>query len=743
MRIPSLLLPALLLGALSPSASLAEKPAAAAPASIAQPDFLRQFAETFRFRQGRPTAIQVTPKGDAVLFLRAPARSFVQDLWSFDPATGEEKVLLTAEKILAGGQEKLTAEELARRERMRMAARGIASYSLSPDGERILVPLSGRLFVIERKSGAVKELPSDGGYPVDPRFSPDGKSVGLVRDGDLFVIDVATRKQRRLTRRENDHVTNGLAEFVAQEEMDRMEGYWFSADARFVAYEKADTSEVETSFIADPMKPQQEAEGWPYPRPGKKNAVVSLHVAPTAGGKAIEVKWDRQKYPYLATVKWAKDAPLTILVQNRTQNEEALLAVDARGATRELLVERDDAWVNLDQEMPRWLAGGKGFLWTTERNGSWQLEQRDASGKLVRAITEPGLGYQGLAHLDEKAGFAVVAASADPTQRQLVRVPLAGGKMEALTNEPALHDATYADEADVAVRTVSDRKGNARYEVVRADGSKAGELRSMAEKPGFEPNLELARLGGERDFAAAILRPRNFDPKFKYPVVVYVYAGPHAQTVVSAGDRYWLQQWIADHGFVVVSVDGRGTPNRGRAWERSIHGNLIDVPLEDQVAGLKALGAKYPEMDLDRAGIFGWSFGGYFSAMAVMRRPDVYKVGVAGAPVADWLDYDTHYTERYLGLPEANAAGYEKSSVLTYAKDLQRPLLIVHGTADDNVYFSHALKMSDALFRAGKEHDFLPLAGFTHMVPDPLVTTRLYTRITDYLAASLGTPVAR
>lgn len=713
------------------------------PRPIADEGFLRDWAETFRFRLGRPTQIRVTPKGDAVLFLRASSpRSFVQDLWLFDPATGEERVLLTAEQILAGAEEQLSPEEKARRERLRLAARGIAGYSLSSDGERILVPLSGRLFVIERESGRVRELPDAGGYPVDPRFSPDGTKVVTVREGDIYVIDVESGRQRRLTVRPHERIEHGLAEFVAQEEMGRMEGSWFSPDGRLLAYQQTDVSEVEVNYIADPTDPRQPPQPWPYPRPGKANAKVRLGIVPVTGGRTVWVDWDAERHPYLATVTWPENGPLTLVVQNRTQTEEAILAVDPKtGKVRTLFVETDPAWLNLDQQMPRWLPDGSGFLWTTERNGAWQLELRSADGELVRAITEPSFGYQGLVHLGKD--HAIVAASTDPTQRHLWKVPLAGGEPEQLSEGEGLHDAVYAADGSLAVHTLSPLSGEPSWRVVRQDGSEAGRLLSRAERPPFQPNLELVRLGGEHDFAASVLRPRNFDPGLRYPVIVYVYAGPLSQVVTAAGERYLLQQWMADHGFVVVSIDGRGTPNRGRNWERVLRGDLIDVPLADQVAGLRQLGARFPELDLDRVGIYGWSFGGYFTAMAVMRAPEVYRVGVAGAPVAEWLDYDTHYTERYLGLPEANEAGYRNSSVLTWAKDLERPLLIVHGTADDNVYFSHALAMSDALFRAGKPHDFLPLAGFTHMVPDPLVTTRLYTRIVDYLARHLGQPVPR
>jgi dipeptidyl-peptidase-4 len=275
--------------------------------------------------------------------------------------------------------------------------------------------------------------------------------------------------------------------------------------------------------------------------------------------------------------------------------------------------------------------------------------------------------------------------------------------------------------------------------VHKASGESIGELKSAAEEPPFLPTTELFTIG-QREYRALIIRPRTFDKAKKYPVVVHVYGGPHVTVVSATPHGYLLDQWLADQGFIIVSLDGRGTPRRGRTWERAIKDNLIDIPLADQVEGLQALCAKHPELDSSRVGITGWSFGGYFSAMATMRRPDIYKAGVAGAPVCDFRDYDTHYTERYMSLPDQNKTGYEASSVLTYCKDLSVPLLIIHGTADDNVYFFHSLKMTEALFRAGKTFEFLPLAGFTHMVPDPTVTIRLHSRIAAFFKEHLGEP---
>jgi dipeptidyl-peptidase-4 len=278
--------------------------------------------------------------------------------------------------------------------------------------------------------------------------------------------------------------------------------------------------------------------------------------------------------------------------------------------------------------------------------------------------------------------------------------------------------------------------GRRQDQVKRRDKTTIGVLKSMAETPSFTARVEITKVG-QRAYRCALIRPRNFVQGRKYPVIVYAYAGPGLQMVKVAPGNYLLQQWIADHGFVVVVIDGRGTPGRGRNWERVIKGNLIKVPLADQVNALQSLGKNYPELDLDRVGVYGWSFGGYFSAMAVMQRPDVYRAGVAGAPVADWEDYDTHYTERFLGLPHDNPKGYKDSNVLTHAPKLTRPLLLIHGTMDDNVYFSHSIKISDTLFRAGKKHDFLPLSGFTHGFSEPLVTRRLYTRIVDFFTKHL------
>lgn len=708
----------------------------------AEPDsgFLEQYAATRRFQAGLPTEIHLTQSGDAVLFLRSGPRDFVQSIYEYDVAARRERVLLTAEKILRGAQENLSVEERARRERMRISSRGIVSYRLSRDGRRILVPLAERLFLIERESGATKELVGGAGFPIDPQLSPDGTKVACVRNGDLHVLDVDSGRESRLTQGATETLRHGEPEFVAQEEMDRNSGYWWSPDSRRIAYQETDASQVEEFHILDPAHPERPPDAWRYPRPGKNNARVRLGVLSATGGPTTWVRWDRDRYPYLATVRWSENAPLTILVQNRRQTEEALLAVDASsGGTRTLLVERDRAWLNLDQEMPRWTKDGRAFLWTTERRGNWQLELHRADGKLLRALTSPGFRMRGFVDLDETGRRAWITGGEDPTQVHLFRVSLDArdATPEQVSREPGLHGAEFAENGATWVHTTRGLEREPTYEVRDREGRAIGNLHSVAETPRIRPHLSFETVGA-RQYRALVVRPDGFHPGDRYPVLVSVYGGPLSQTVTRSWQGHLIEQWLADHGYVVVSIDGRGTPGRGRAWERAIKGDLIEVPLADQVEALRALGARFPEMDLSRVGIYGWSFGGYFSAMAVLRHPELFRAGVAGAPVVEWRDYDTHYTERYMDLPQSNPRGYEAASVLTYVPRLERPLLIVHGTMDDNVYFLHSIKLCEALFRAGKDFEFLPLAGFTHLVPEPLVTARLNHRIESFFEKHLG-----
>jgi dipeptidyl-peptidase 4 len=701
--------------------------------------FFRDLAETRNYTLGRPISPKITPDGSGVVFLRGGPRDPVLRLFELDVASGRERELVTPEQLLGGSKEVLTPEERSRRERTRDSLRGFTDFEMTKDGSRLLVTLSGRLYVVSRADLGVTALPGE--HWISPHFSPDGAFVAAVRDGELNVIDLATHSTRVLTSGASDTVSHGAAEFIAEEEMGRNDGFWWSPDSQWLAYQETDTSMVENRYIADPLRPEVPPQRTAYPRAGTANARVRLGVIAREGGATRWIPWDADKYPYLARVEWREaGAPLTIAVEDRRQQEERLLAVDpSTGAARELLTERDAAWVNLGElSIPFWLQGGGQFLWTTERRGSWQLELREASGAFVRELTPPGFGYRSLAGVDAAGRFVYVVASADPTQSQVWRLPMSGGEATQLTTTPGEHQARLSDDGRALIHTFSLNDGRCGTSVLSIDGVKQATLPSVAEIPRAMPSVELTRTGGEHSYFAALLRPRDFEAGRKYPVILMVYGGPQVTYVTSAARSYFIDQWMADQGYMVVRLDGRGTPLRGHDWQRLMRGNFIDTALHDQVEGLQALGAKYPEMDLARVGVTGWSFGGYFSAMATLRRPDIFKAGVAGAPVVTWENYDTHYTEHYIGLPQENPEGYRASSVLTYAGALSRPLLLIHGLTDDNVYFQHSVQLVDALFLAGKSYEFMPMLG-THMAgaDSSVVRLREEQRIMEFFHRNL------
>ena len=734
------------------------RPPADPKGSPVDTSFLKRYAETRGFLLGRPTKPKVTPDGKHVLFLRADPATKRQSLFEFELASAKTREVLSVEAILKGGVENLTPEEKARRERQRVSAGGFADFHLSPDGAFVLVKLGNTLYVLERATGQLRELKAGGDGPiVDPKWSPDGKLVGFVRGFDVACYDLAADKKFAVTTGGTVTKTHGLAEFVAQEEMGRHSGFWWSPDSKSIAYTEADHTGVEQWWVADPLKPEVPPSPQFYPRPGKKNVAVRLGVKPVAGGDTVWVEWDRAKYEYLAAVKWSTRSTgyeLSIIVQDRLQQSLALNRVDpATGKTRLLVEEKDAAWVNIPAEVPVW--AGDYFAWTGTGPGGLEVQKRDAgSGKikdvLVKADQRP-LGviwdyrveFGGPA--PEVKGVAVLTAP-DPTQQQirLVAVPTwevdvepLAEQWERVTNEPGFHTAVFGGYGQHVI-TKTTLKQMPRSSVFDNTRKLHGELPSVAAEPPFTPNVTVEKVG---DFWTAVVRPRDFDAMKKYPVILDVYGGPRHLHVVQAMRNWLVPQWLADQGFVVVAVDNRGTPGRGRDWERAVYQKFGTVPLEDQVKGLHALCDKFPELDRERVGVVGWSFGGYMAANGVLRRPDVFKAAVAGAPVTDWEDYDTHYTERYMGLLPASAAAYREASLLPLADKLERPLLLVHGTADDNVYYRHTLRLSDALFRAGRSFEALALPGVTHMYSsDPVVMERLWSRTAGFFRTHLGAP---
>jgi dipeptidyl-peptidase-4 len=700
--------------------------------------FLRDYGLTRGYTLGRPTSAKPTPDGRSVLFLRSEPRVPKLQLYEFDVATEQTRLLLTPEQLLKGAEENLSPEEKARRERMRVSSRGFTSFQLSKDGARILLSLSGKLYVFNRPTADVQELKTGPGTILDPQFSPDAKFVSYVRDYDLYLIELANGNERRLTTGGTEKISHGLAEFVAQEEMNRFHGYWWSPDSKQIVFQESDASDVEVWYVADPIKPEMPPLTSYYPRPGKNNVKVRLGVISTSGGEPKWLPWDTEAYPYLNKVTWEDGSPLCVTVQNRRQTELVLLKVDPNtGKSVPLVIERDKAWINLDQSMPHWLPDGSGFLWTTESPGAWELELRAPDGKKQRTLVATNTGYRGFIDLNFAARKIIFTASTNPTELHLHSFSLDGGHAQTLTHEPGHYSASYNTNHTLSVRTASTPQQMPITTVHNANGDLIAELPSVAENPPFTPRSEILQLPEAKGMFAEVIRPTNFKAGEKYPVIVSVYGGPHSIVVNATLAGKHLPQWLADQGFIVVSIDNRGTPGRGREWERAIYKKFGSVPLEDQVEGLRALAKRVPEMDLQRVGITGWSFGGYMSALAVLKRPDVYKAAVAGAPVTDWLDYDTFYTERYMALPQDDPQAYEDSSLLPLAKKLAAKLLLLHGTADDNVYFRHTLKLVDALFRNGRDFEVLPLSSLTHMVPDPIVMERRWTLVANYFKKHL------
>jgi dipeptidyl-peptidase-4 len=738
------------------------------PSKPVDTSFLKKFSETRRFMLGRPQNPKIAPDGKTVLFLRAEADKPTLKLWEFDVASGRSKEILSPASLLKGDPENLTPEEKARRERMRLSAGGFADFHFDRDGKHILLPLSGKLFVFERATGTVTELKTgEGGAVVDPKWAPDGKKIAYVRGFDVYVYDLAGQKETPVTRGGTATKTHGLAEFVAQEEMGRFTGYWWSPDGKHIAFEEADHTGVEVWYVADPFKPAQKPAEQFYPRPGKKNVSVRLGVVqvvggnlpvpprplPPEGGEPVWVEWDRKDYEYLAAVRWDEFAPLTIQVQDRKQQKLLLLSADPKtGKTKRLLEETDAAWINLAPESQKYNSALGGFLWLgADKDGDPEIQLREMNGGLQSVLVpaknrpEAVLGT----YSTRFDSFVLYAGATDPTQRQIYKhktpslLVNPGSEADtALTTEAGIHTAVFPKSGiGPYVVTSTTTAAMPRSFVFNREGVKLGELPSVAVEPDLKPNVTVLRVGGENGYYAAVVRPRNFDAKKKYPVILDVYGGPKHLHVVQAMRNWLVPQWLADQGFVVVAVDNRGTPGRGREWERAAYQKFGTVPLEDQVKGLQLLCDKFPELDRERVGIVGWSFGGYMAANGVLRAPDVFKAAVAGAPVTDWEDYDTHYTERYMGLLPESKQAYDEASLLPLAGNLKRPLLLVHGTADDNVYYRHTLKLADALFRAGKEFEALPLPGVTHMyTSDPAVMERLWARTAGFFKTHLGEP---
>lgn len=688
--------------------------------------FPRLSARTQRFTLGEPRNVVVSADGERIVFLRSPSGTDASTaLWVLDVGSGEERLVAEPADLLGGHGDAsaLPAAEQARRERMREGASGITDFATDADTLVAAFALSGRLFVAGLLSGTAREL-DVAGPVLDPRPDPLAQRVAYV-SGRMLCIGELDGQWRVVAGGEPDDpdtVSWGSAEFVAAEEMGRTRGYWWSPDGTQLAVTRVDTRPVNRWFIADPADPAAAPKEVAYPKAGSPNAEVSLHVIDLAGS-VVDVEWDRAVLEYLTEVNWSTSG-LIVAVQSRDQRRVEVRRVDtATGATELIWSDSDAHWVDLVRGTPCMSPDGE-LVTVADRNGARRLLVDD------QPASPDDLQVRAVESVDDEGVLFLANPLADATVLHVWR-RRPNGELEALTDEPGIHAAATGGRT-VVIRTSTLDEPGATW--VTLDGV---EIASHAERPPITAKAELRWLG-DRRLATALLLPTDHDGRSTLPVLLDPYAGPHASRVVRSQNAHLTSQWFADQGFAVLVIDGRGTPGRGPAWEREISGDLATGVLHDQIEGLHAMAADHPELDLDRVAIRGWSFGGYLAALAVMRRPDVFHAAIAGAPVTEWRLYDTHYTERYLGDPAVLGADYDGSSLLASAAELERPLLLIHGLADDNVVAAHTLQLSSALLAAGKPHEVLPLCGVSHMTPQEQVAENLLLHQLAFLRRSLA-----
>ena len=676
-------------------------------------EFPRQYARTRRFSLGVPRAFRVAPDGSRVTFLRSAAGDdAVNRLWAHDLSDGEARIVADPIELLGDSDAlHLPPEERARRERAREAGGGIVSYSTDDAVTRAVFALAGRLYSTDLASGETARLPAVDGV-FDPRPDPTGALVAYVAAGDLYVTSLESG-DRLLAGSEDPDVTYGTAEFIAAEEMRRTQGYWWGPDGEWLLVSRVDVSSVPRWYIASPIHPDQPPRSIRYPAAGSGNAEVRLELHNLRGG-AFEVDWNpSDEWEYLAKASWAPRTTPTLIVQTRDQRRCAILEVNPSSGECSLVYEWvNDKWIDIVPGAPLWV--GSDIVTVEDAEGARRLMMGG------HPLTGDHLQVREVIQGDTDG--ILIVASTEPSEAHLHHVAL-DGTVTQLTEQAGIHGAVTAGRVTVVTRASLDAAGP--QTTVLRDGATVGTIESLAETPTVEVSVDLHRFGSDKNVCTAVLLPAGANRDTPLPVLVDPYGGPHAQRVVKAANAHAVSQWFANQGFFVVVTDGRGTPGQHPDFERSVWGDLAQPVLDDQVMALEQLASEYPGMDLDRVGIRGWSFGGYLAALAVLRRPDRFHAAIAGAPVTDWRLYDTHYTERYLGHPDKYPEHYHRTDLTAEAGSLSRPLLLIHGLADDNVVAAHTLKLSEALLATGRAHQVLPLSDVTHMTPQQVVAENL------------------
>jgi dipeptidyl-peptidase-4 len=738
-----------------PARALAQAAAAESPAPAKKELTLeRVFGAPSLF--GRSTqGIEWAPDGKRFSYLdrRGYGPSAVVELWTMDAATGERKALVNAETLKAVTQpEKTRTTQATGLGRVRPD-----NYQWSPDGNSMLFIGTNSLVLLDLKTMASKPILSSEAEIEDPKFSPDSRWISFSRDANLWVVNLANPGQLvALTTGGSEEVLKGKLDWVYPEELDTRTAYWWSPDSTKIAYYEMDERPVTRYPIMDMSTPTGGTEFTRYPQAGQANPIVRVGVVAVTGG---ETKWmdsGANTDVYLARVNWLADSnSVAIQRLNRAQNQLDLLVADAAtGASKTILTETDKYWINISDDL-YFFSDNRRFLWSSERSGFRHFYLYENSGKQIAQLTS---GEWGIADLggfgpgsanhpavDEAHGYVYFLANKeDPRDTDLYRVALGSKQITRITKEKGTHGANISPNAQTFIDSYSNSSMPGRQDLIRTDGTRVasiyeGEVPELANYNLTPVEFVELKADDGTKLYASMVKPVNFDPAKKYPVLINVYGGPHVQLVRNAwgGPRYLLDEVYANKGYIVWTLDNRGSWGRGHAFETPIYHQMGKVELQDQMTGVKYL-ESVGYVDGSRIGITGGSYGGYMTLEALFNSGGAFKLGVSDAPVTDWKLYDTIYTERYMGTPQNNPDGYKNSSPVNQAANVKGLLMLVHGTGDDNVHFANSIELLNALIDSSHYPDKLMIfPGRGHGISDPAARMLLIQRSMEYILNNL------
>jgi dipeptidyl-peptidase 4 len=687
-----------------------------------------------------PTQLRWSPDGRWLSYILPQADAERRDLWGVDPVTGEKRILVSYEQLasLAPPAAEAAQDE---RDRERLLRYAVAAYLWSPDSQSILFTSAGQLYVYDLASGEARALaPAKRGVG-DPKFSPNGRWVSFVYEHDLWLVPASGGEDLRLTTGASETLLHGDLDWVYPEEFGIRSGYHWSPDSRHIAFLELDQSPVPRYPITDLTSIRPSFDLQRYPKAGDPNPRARIGIVearPSAEGNS-NVLWLGLTAEYVPRFSWVDAGRVAVQLLNREQNELRIVFADAvTGETRSVLTERSDAWINISNDL-HFLPAREEFLWTTERSGFRHIELYGFDGERKRVLTQGEWEVSGIQGVEEQAGWVYFISNEDqPLGKDLYRVRLYGSAKERLTKSKGTHAVTLSPKAGGYADLWSSLSDVPRLEVRHLASGRTTEIHRNP--PMDEYNLVVPELlewttPDKALVRAQLLKPPVLEAGRKYPLLVYVYGGPRAPTIRDAwGDsrgRDLFHQYLVKKGYVVASIDDRASSLLGHRYEATLRHAYGPTALKDYLFGVEQL-TSMDFIDGERVGIWGWSGGG-FSTCFALTHSKRFKVGIAVAPVTDWRLYDTIYTERYMGLPEANEAAYNATSAVKAAKDLSGRLLLVHGTADDNVHLQNTIQMIDALIEAGKPYDLLVYPGKTHSIHGTAARLHLFRAIEKYL----------